>query len=170
MLQIRELYHRPLLHHLVSVVFGIIGLCEMVWSVQSFEVCNCLQKQKQSISFLTCHYNFHSFQHVENLRCHPSVVLPCMIPAMEAGPQVINEVLIAVKRLLTTSGKNLQQLSWHCVLHLLKQALKFCKDVSVVPNWKLPNWKILPCKVPELGKLKFVHRVESWTTFGIPNF
>uniref|UniRef100_A0A8R1TKT6 Rap-GAP domain-containing protein n=1 Tax=Onchocerca volvulus TaxID=6282 RepID=A0A8R1TKT6_ONCVO len=69
------------------------------------------------------------YQHIDNLRCHPSVALRSMLPAMEAGPQVVNEVLIAVWRLLSANGKNLQQLSWHCILQLLKQALRLCEQM-----------------------------------------
>lgn len=80
------------------------------------------------------------------MRCHPSVALPSMLPAMEAGPQVVNEVLIAIRRLLNTSGKSLQQLSWHCVMRLIRQALKLCEQVciSISQFETLENSKILP--------------------------
>lgn len=62
-----------------------------------------------------------------------------MLPAMEASPQVVNEVLIAIRRLLNASGKNLQQLSWHCIIRLLKQALKLFEQVYIIifSTWKV---------------------------------
>uniref|UniRef100_A0A158Q7U7 Rap-GAP domain-containing protein n=1 Tax=Elaeophora elaphi TaxID=1147741 RepID=A0A158Q7U7_9BILA len=93
---------------------------------------NCPKTQVLVGAVYCIHTALWSQQHIDNLRCHPSVALPNMLPAMEVSPQVVNEVLIAIRRLLNASGKNLQQLSWHCILRLLKQALKLCQQVS----WK----------------------------------
>ncbi|KAK6103072.1 hypothetical protein QQG55_11065 [Brugia pahangi] len=93
---------------------------------------NCPKTQVLVGAIYCIHTALWSQQNIGNLRCHPSVALPNMLPAMEAGPEVVNEVLIAIRRLLNASGKNLQQLSWHCILQLLKQALKLCEQIS----WK----------------------------------
>lgn len=77
-----------------------------------------------------------------------------MLPAMEAGPQVVNEVLIAIRRLLNASGRNLQQLSWHCILQLLKQALKLCEQVCIVTS-RLRGSKTPLKFLPAVGKIIF---------------
>ncbi|MCP9261515.1 Heterogeneous nuclear ribonucleoprotein Q [Dirofilaria immitis] len=61
-------------------------------------------------------------------QCHPSK----HVASNGSNSQVINEVLIAIKRLLNSNGKSLQQLSWHYILQLLKHALKLCEQIS----WK----------------------------------
>ncbi|KAL3994370.1 hypothetical protein ACH3XW_21460 [Acanthocheilonema viteae] len=93
---------------------------------------NCPKTQVLVGAIYCIHTSLWSQQHIDNLHCHPSVALPNMLPAMETDPQVVNEVLVAIRRLLNASGKNLQQLSWHCILRLLKQALRLCEQVS----WK----------------------------------
>ncbi|KAM3719628.1 Tuberin [Dirofilaria immitis] len=93
---------------------------------------NCPKTQVLVGAIYCIHTALWSRQHIDNLRCHPSVILPNMLLAMEATPQVINEVLIAIKRLLNSNGKSLQQLSWHYILQLLKHALKLCEQIS----WK----------------------------------
>ncbi|CAG9532061.1 unnamed protein product [Cercopithifilaria johnstoni] len=93
---------------------------------------NCPKTQVLVGAVYCIHTALWSQQHIDNLRCHPSVAFPNMLPAMEAGPEVVNEVLVAIRQLLNASGKNLQQLSWHCIVRLLKQALRLCEQVS----WK----------------------------------
>uniref|UniRef100_A0A914ZTV8 Rap-GAP domain-containing protein n=1 Tax=Parascaris univalens TaxID=6257 RepID=A0A914ZTV8_PARUN len=68
-------------------------------------------------------------QRVETLRCQPGAVLPALASAMEAGALVMSEVFVSMKRLLAKYGKDLQQLSWHCVLQLLEKAVKLCREV-----------------------------------------
>ncbi|MFH4984682.1 hypothetical protein AB6A40_011391 [Gnathostoma spinigerum] len=68
-------------------------------------------------------------QRVESLRCHPSAVLPVLAASMDAGPVVIREVFISIKRLIRKYGKDLQQLSWHCLLQLLSRAVVLCKKL-----------------------------------------
>ncbi|VDM48461.1 unnamed protein product [Toxocara canis] len=68
-------------------------------------------------------------QRVETLRCQPSAVIPALVFGMEAGPLVMGEVFVSVKRLLSKYGQDLQQLSWHCVLQLLEKAVKLCREV-----------------------------------------
>lgn len=46
----------------------------------------------------------------------------------------MSEVFVSMKRLLAKYGKDLQQLSWHCVLQLLEKAVKLCREVSAINN------------------------------------
>lgn len=48
---------------------------------------------------------------------------------MEADPIIMREVFISLKRLLSKYGKELQQLTWHCVMQLLNKAADLLNNV-----------------------------------------